>query len=668
MADNASTTTLLFGIHCHQPVDNFSNVVHHAIERSYRPFFNVLKDFPDFKLSVHFSGWLLEFIQKNDPELFELMQRLSPQIEFFSGGYYEPVLASIPSVDRIAQIKKLNRYIKKHFHQQPKGLWLTERVWEDSIIPDIKACGIEYVVVDDYHFIAGGAAKENLKGYFITENGGEKVGLFPINKALRYAIPFVDVAGTKELLYDFAGESGNNAAIIFDDGEKFGIWPKTYDNVYEREWLKEFLETVVRDEKIETATFNEYFKESTPVSLAYLPTVSYAEMGEWSMGAEQTTRLHHLMQEHPGCEAFIKGGIWKNFLTKYQESNWIHKRVLELSKKQKDTRQYRESLYKAECNDVLWHGVFGGIYLPNLRDNAYRYIIKCEEQLGCKNDHLDITLDGYTEYKFHADELLAIICVKHGGQIFELDIMSCYFNLQNTMTRYKEAYHANIEVCDEEEPCDTDLATIHDNRLMVDEEVALEYDWYLKKSAIDHITDRHFDLNSFKSCLFTEYGDFANQPFDVVKKSKNGLSLQREGGLFIHDTKEEALLEKRYRFKKSALSLQLRLTRQNNDALHYVNEWNLHFADVEQVRFNGLVLEKEGLHLTGKSVKIEDPFLNKTMIFGFDRPIDCYIVPIQSLSQSESGVDLTLQGVSFAFVYDLNQVLETSITFKVASL
>ncbi|MEA3498469.1 MAG: 4-alpha-glucanotransferase, partial [Campylobacterota bacterium] len=149
-------TSLLFGIHCHQPIDNFDWVIFDAIEKSYKPFFQTLEKFPNFKCSVHFSGSLLEFIEKNDIELFTLIKKLSPQIEFFSGGFYEPVLASIPSEDRIAQIKKLNKYIKKHFSQTPKGLWLTERVWDNSIIKDIKSCGIEYVMVDDYHIKTSG--------------------------------------------------------------------------------------------------------------------------------------------------------------------------------------------------------------------------------------------------------------------------------------------------------------------------------------------------------------------------------------------------------------------------------------------------------------------------------------------------------------------------------
>ena len=65
---------------------------------------------------------------------------------------------------------------------------------------------------------------------------------------------------------------------------------------------------------------------------------------------------------------FLKGGIWKNFFVKYEESNRIHKRTLELSKARESVNKpdFDTALYKAQTNDALWHGVFGGLYLPNL--------------------------------------------------------------------------------------------------------------------------------------------------------------------------------------------------------------------------------------------------------------------------------------------------------------
>jgi len=142
----------------HQPVDNFGNVVDEAIELCYKPFFETMALYPEFKLSVHCSGWLLDVIRNNHPKLFETMHYLTLQgsIEWLSAGYYEPVLSAIPSVDRQAQIHKLNNYLKEHLGFKPKGLWLTERVWESSLVEDLSTCGIEYTVLDDYHFMSSG--------------------------------------------------------------------------------------------------------------------------------------------------------------------------------------------------------------------------------------------------------------------------------------------------------------------------------------------------------------------------------------------------------------------------------------------------------------------------------------------------------------------------------
>ena len=138
-------------------------------------------------------------------------------------------------------------------------------------------------------------------------------------------------------------------------------------------------------------------------------------------------------------EYLIRGGIWKNFFIKYNESNWIHKRSLQLSKVQNQSEEFKDSLHKTQCNDVLWHGVFGGIYLPNLRDNAYKYIINCENILDKQGfEAVDINLNSYLEYKFYTKSLLTVIDVKQGGQIVELDLKDKCFNFR--ITSYNVCY------------------------------------------------------------------------------------------------------------------------------------------------------------------------------------------------------------------------------------
>lgn len=664
-------TELLFGIHCHQPIDNFDNVVLEIIEKSYKPFFNILKEYPAFKCSVHFSGWLLEYIQMHEPKLFALMQQLSPQLEFFTGGYYEPILASIPSRDRVEQINKLTHYIQTYFNQTPKGLWLTERIWDDSIIDDLVACHIEYVIVDDYHLIASGVSRENLKGYFITENSNNHIALFPIDQTLRYTIPFASIDKTIETLHTFVGEEGENAAIIFDDGEKFGVWPKTYEKVYEKEWLKNFFERCLADETIHVSTFNEYYTQQQAISLAYLPTVSYHEMGEWSVLRELEKEYWEVLSKNKGQEHLVRGGIWKNFFLKYQESNWIHKRMLELSKNRLISDAYLDALYRTQCNDVLWHGVFGGIYLPNLRDNAYKYIIECENIIDREAKCIvrDIDLDLVPEYKFYTPELITIINPKRGGQIVELDLRDVRFNYQNTLTRYPEHYHAKIEKSDTQIDEETateadDIDTIHTTTLKTDEDIELYIDWYLKKSAVDHISDEHFDLELFQSCQFKEYGDFANQSFSVKESSQNDITLYRDGGIY-DEKKYETTLIKQFAYQNRTISCHNALVTESPKELHYIVEWNLHFEDYEELLINESEMAEDTLVLQDSSLTITDTSLHQNLHFSFDEEVDIYIYKTKSISQSESGVDYTIQSITLGFVKAFSGSCTMDYTFSI---
>jgi predicted glycosyl hydrolase (DUF1957 family) len=660
-------TNLLFGIHCHQPVDNFDKVIYQIIEKSYRPFFEVLKEYPEFKCSVHFSGWLFEFIKKNDPKLFSLIKELSPQIEFFTGGYYEPILASIPSCDRVKQINMLTEFIQDNFNQKPRGLWLTERIWDDSIIDDLKECNVDYVIVDDYHLIASGFDKDKLKGYFLTENSNNKIALFPINKDLRYIIPFASIDNTMETLNSYAYKEGENAAIIFDDGEKFGVWPKTYEKVYEKEWLKNFFEKCIEDETINPTTYAEFYDNNNAISLSYLPTVSYHEMGEWSTLPNISKDYLDLVHLHQDKEHLVRGGIWKNFFIKYNESNWIHKRALELSRIENQSTAFKDSLFRTQCNDVLWHGVFGGIYLPNLRDNAYKYIIHCENLLSMEPSCtvVDINMDSYKEYKFNTPEIITIIDPKMGGQIVEFDLRSKCFNFQNTLTRYHETYHDKIKKIEEpkeeklleKEEIEDEIATIHNDELLsTTEDIELFEDWYLKKSAIDHITDKGLNKENFKSCTFNEYGDFANQKFEVLENSEKSIQLKREGGIYKNDKKNTSLI-KNFSFENSTIEATISLESEENSTMKYLLEYNLHFQDYEILTVNGHNIE-DTLYFENSQLTILDQSLNRTISFHFDQCVDIYVYPVKSVSQSEAGIDYTIQGIAFGFAKEFSTQLD----------
>ncbi len=671
-------TALLFGVHMHQPVDNFDEAVTRAVLSCYAPFFKTMRAFPEFKMGVHCSGWLLEKIRTDFPETFEDMRYLSQKgaIEWLTAGFYEPVLSSIPSSDRRAQIEKLSKTIKSHFGKEPEGLWLTERVWESGIVPDLVAEDVRYALVDDYHFIAAGFEKERLGGYYLSEEGGEKIALFPISQDLRYTIPFRPVEAALEAI-KACRHDVNDAAIIFDDAEKFGMWPNTYEWVYEKGWLESFVEAVLADEEIEPMHYRDYLCGAQAKGIAYLPNVSYYEMGEWSLKADDAIKLEELKREmgqerfEREGKKFLKGGIWKNFFVKYEESNRLHKRMIECSKAPIETKEYKDALYRLQTNDVFWHGVFGGLYLPNLRDNAYRYLIMCENMRYGKKDVAesgDMDMNGYEEIKYVKERIIARFDSKYGGQMVELSDRQSLFNFQNVLTRRKEAYHRKIveqaETTKEHEKSEDGIDTIHAAAYTASERIkrALVYDWYVKNSFIDHISDHSLTLETFRCCSFREFSDFANQPFRM-QRVKNGVIFVRNGGIY-DDTAYPSRLEKYYEMYDDGMRFKIDLESHSGHIYDYGLEFNFHFADIADVTLNGKTFE-EGQMCELKSFTLCDGYTGRRIVFELDHYFSLLATTLQTVSQSESGFELTTQGISLMIVVPFSKTMRLEGALRV---
>jgi hypothetical protein len=674
-------TKLLFGIHCHQPVENFYSVVDEATFKCYRPFLEVTSHYEKFKYSAHFSGWLLDYIRLHHEDVFALLKKLvdNNQIEFFSGGFYEPVLSAIPSKDRIDQIKKLNNYIYNYFGQQPHGLWLTERVWDPSIIPDIVQCGINYITVDDYHFLSVGYKKEDLFDYFLTEQDGHKLSIFPIDKHLRYIVPFKEAPEIINYL-KYLQQNHKNIAVIFDDGEKFGVWPGTYEWVYNKQWLSHFLENLLSEESIETDLFSNVIKNYKPRGVAYLPITSYMEMGEWSLFADSFELfdecMNHLKNEglYEKFQYVIKGGIWKNFFSKYSESNHLHKRVLDLSKRieQLDGEDpIKDALMKAECNDVYWHGIFGGLYLPNLRNNAYRFLIEGDKLYNDRKnlkypfiDVYDINFDGYDEAILKSEDLTAIFSSKCNGQLVEFDILSENFNLQNTLSRRREGYHKHIIEASNSSAKKDGITTIHEMSLEVSNEAKehLVYDWYLRNSFVDHFTQA-FSLQNFSKMNFNELGDFANSESKIITKER-GVSFERVGGIFIDTKRYNTSMKKTFLLEKNVLDASIEISTEFLQDLLYVCEFNMHFYHISNVAIND-VIANEASFLTSRVFKITDGVLNKGVYIECENDVTMHWYFVKTVSQSEKGVDLTDQCLCLLIPFSINKNFNCSLKIHI---
>jgi len=163
-----------------------------AYNDAYKPFIDMLYQHPKIKWSLHCSGILWDYFQSKHPEYILKVSDMvnKGQLELLTGGYYEPILPSIPDHDKLGQLNKMTEYIKTEFKYPVRGMWLAERVWEGHLPKILRTANIEYTVVDDYHFIAAGLTEKDLTGYYLTEEQGNVLKIFSISQKLRYCIPF----------------------------------------------------------------------------------------------------------------------------------------------------------------------------------------------------------------------------------------------------------------------------------------------------------------------------------------------------------------------------------------------------------------------------------------------------------------------------------------------
>src|SRR5277367_5946239 len=388
---------LVLLIHAHQPCGNFEHVLEKAYLDSYLPFVELLEQHPGVHAGLHYSGPLLTWMEKHRPEYFAKLKALvsAGQVELVGGGFYEPILVSIPPEDQREQIIRLATYLEKHFGRRPTGAWIAERVWEPQLPSALSAAAVNYTLVDDIHFLSAGFEPEELFGAYIAEDRGQSVWLFPGQKALRYFIPFGKVEDVITYLRNAAAVHPGGMASMGDDMEKFGVWPGTSAHCYKDGWLEDFFTALEKNSSwLRVSTPGEYLADHSPLGRADLPTASYTEMMEWVLPTRVRQRFNAVQKEfsaRPEVLSFLRGGSWRGFFRKYSESNLLHKKMLRVSariaavplrhsssKASDELILARDLLLRAQCNDAYWHGVFGGLYAPHLRTAVWRPLVEAE--------------------------------------------------------------------------------------------------------------------------------------------------------------------------------------------------------------------------------------------------------------------------------------------------
>jgi 4-alpha-glucanotransferase len=704
-------------IHNHQPVGNFPWVFQQVYEQAYLPMIETLERHPNVHLSLHYTGSLLDWMEEAQPAFLQrialLVQR--GQVEIVSGGYYEPILPSIPDKDKLAQIRRLTERVQRDFGIKATGMWIAERVWEPGLPQFLREAEIEWTILDDIHFKNVGLEDHDLYGYYATEDQSSIVKVFATSTSLRYTIPWRPVTETIENLRALATPAGIRIIVMGDDGEKFGSWPDTGPYCWGSDgrsgWVEEFFTALEQNtDWLHTTPLGAYARDYPALGRIYLPTSSYIEMTEWALPPQKSYtfgKLLHQLEEEKRDDIlqFMRGGFWRNFLVRYHEINNQHKKMLRVHKKVYDAGATPETgvvqLWKAQANDTYWHGLFGGIYMGHVRSAIYHHLIKAENaadsaRFGAGHwqnyEYTDFDRDSQDELIVESDQQNLYLDPRRGGSLFEWDMRRSMHNLLSVMTRHQESYHETLRQHEQERRQretasaqqsisaqtrnqeSTEPASPHssvrtkepdlDRRLVIDQ--------YRRNSLVDHFFAPSVILDHFAQGRYDEQGSFVELPYEAeVQQDASGITItmtrvgqvKRPGAMEPLPVQVEKKLYIPIGEERLITSYTILNKGQSRLQTRFASEWNVHLLggganDQAYYHIDGHALDNSHFDSSGEVSQVQgfhigNNWIGQDLEFLLSEAATLWRFSIETVTGSEAGFERNHQGSCLTLLWPL---------------
>ncbi len=670
---------LVFGTTNSQPPGNNKRFLEKAYQEAYKPFLTLLYNFPEISTTLHYSGVLFEWLDENHPEFLMLLNDMvkSKQVELLGGGFYEPVLPLIPNTDKVGQIELLTTYIRKKFGKRPRGSWITERVWEPSIASTLKNSGIDYIFLDDHHFLSAGFDSGDICSPCITEDQGKTLIVYPISKKIREMFLISSPEDVISEIVSLSSATEDRIVTIIEDGSAFGLYRNSNNLSYKKGWLKKFFELLIgKKDIIETVSPGSYVKNRYSFKKGYFPSTSYEEMMKWTLSPEQQKSFQKIklkVSKKDYKRKYLSGGFFRQFLTRYPESNLLYSKMIYTNilvnqirrdKSRKNTA--REELWRGQCHNAYWHGKYGGLYKNYIRKAAYKSFLEAEKITREKGIFIpsvvtaDFDMDGNIEYLYQGHDLNAYIHRK-GGVMFELDYLPKTWNYLDTMARHKELYH-------------------YDETIFVKKNVG--FDGYSRKAFIDHFFNKDEKITAFDLMQYKEMGDFIEKEYKLEEfdREHKELTLKRTGFVKILNKAYPVEVRKKYVFKRISVDVFYTITNLSKENLDlcFGSEINLSLVSkgVESQRIYKIDRNKRTEIKTGKSITkdtvevlVHDLLNDVNILLSSSRPFELWSLPVETTVKCTTGFETFFQSTCFVPRWKLSippsETWETSISISI---
>ena len=395
----APRISLALAIHNHQPVGNFGWVFAEVYEQAYLPMLEALERHPGVRLSLHYTGPLLDWLRAERPEFIERLRALVDrgQVELLGGGYYEPVLASLPERDRIGQLRRMARRARGASFGPPAARapgWPSGS-GSRTCRPRSSPAGYGWTILDDAHFRAAAIPEEDLWGPYTTEDQGHLLTRLRHGAGPPLPDPVPATSRTSSTTCATTRpRTATRVGMMGDDGEKFGAWPTTWEHCWGERPLGRALLRGARGERRLADDDRPRRPGSTATRRSAASTSRPARTPRWASGRCRPTRAVRLRRRSStrrrggapargALAARRRSGATSRSSTARSTTSTSRccgrRRKVAAMPDGPDRDARARPPLPGQSNDCYWHGLFGGIYISHMRLATYEHLIAAED-------------------------------------------------------------------------------------------------------------------------------------------------------------------------------------------------------------------------------------------------------------------------------------------------
>lgn len=412
-------------------------------ESIYRPLAKLLYSHANISFSFSFTGIQIQYYKKHRNELITIMRQLMErnQLEILGGGFYDPILPLLYSVDRTGQIDMLSNEIKQITGKRPRGITLFADCWDSSLVNSLDSAGIEYILLDSTIIQAD---KRRFLPIYMSDLG-KAINIFPyydslcpncdveISTYVENIIKQVEKIEKAEKKDTYCQLQPNRIINI-------NLTHQQIEQLLKNKWFEKFSDYISTnpDCRIKTIIPSVYKKLNSIKIPAYIPAGINGEIAKWigraftEIDHKQTTvTVHDFMNTYPQSKELYNRIMYVSMLVNQYKNDKMRKKFA------------REKLWQAQNGTGLLCSSKGAFSNSKYRQQCYKYLMEAEKILREDDEFtenvscFDYNSDGIDEYVCRMENYFSYIALT-GGAIQELDILKNTGNYADNLSRYEE--------------------------------------------------------------------------------------------------------------------------------------------------------------------------------------------------------------------------------------